>query len=152
MRFVMRINRKGIPVITPQCFCNKIEPYTPFNKTCKQFYSERYNELSKIIPFDKALVMFKPFYDAKRMREGALTLEPPAQPAEAKPVDSVTDLLVRNASTRSRRISVRSKLVTDRDSKVLERNLKANSMVSIHQIFIPNASDYPHVHSLSDLI
>lgn len=70
VRFILRLNHLDVPIAIPQCFCAKDVAFPAHNKTCRAFYKERYNELSKRIPYDLAQKIFAPFYESKRLREG----------------------------------------------------------------------------------
>ncbi len=63
--FSFFVNNRDQPIMTIGCYCSKQDPYREHGMSCKEYYSKKYNELAKIIPIDKAMVLFEPFYRAK---------------------------------------------------------------------------------------
>jgi hypothetical protein len=69
--------------------------------------------------------IFAPFYEAKRLREGTSTIVESPATSSASKQESIADIIVRTSSSRSRRVSVRGKLVTEKDGKRMESSMRA---------------------------
>ena len=148
--FVFYMTDKQVPIVYPGCFCKKIEAQTAHNLTCAEFYKQRKNELTKIIPHDIARRIFAPYFSALAARSA------PGEDASEIPSETVEDLLVRHASKRSRKIGISKRtIMTQHESKRVDRStrdVQEATMSSFSQVPLPLPAEARDASSVSAII
>lgn len=125
--FVFYITNRNVPTVYPGCFCSKQEAFDAHNLTCRDFYNSKKQELVKPIPFEKAKVIFAPYYEAVAARQL------PGEESAASDHETIEDLLIRHASNRKRRVGVGSRaIITVQERRRISRQTDEIEQASMH--------------------